>query len=181
MLRSYNEFMYEPINFNYLSEHMVNKRVEALSQYLLQFIKPKFHKYVIYAHNLNNFDVIFILKSLLLLSEIHKFKIEPIMRDNKLISLRVKYGYNSSGQYRYYVDFHDSLQILLSSLDKLSKTFLEDAPEYMKLDNRNIIEYLLSDIKRSEFRTEDLNMFMEDLLKYCKRDCLALAVIIYKF
>ena len=43
-------------------------------------------KYTFYAHNLGRFDGVFIIKSLV---KDNKYKIKPIWKDNKLISMRI--------------------------------------------------------------------------------------------
>jgi hypothetical protein len=104
-------------------------------------------------------------------------KIEPLFRDRKLISIKVRYGWRSDQRkFRYHIEFKDSMLILLSSLSKLSKTFLSDTPEIQKMDNKDIIDILLS--KDIDYMTTE---FKPKLLKYCLLDCLSLANIIFKF
>ena len=75
-------------------------------------------------------------------------KIEPLFRENKLISIRVKYGYRSDHKYYIYqVEFRDSYQILKSSLKNLSDTFLADSPNLKKIDNGEIMQALMSVVK----------------------------------
>jgi hypothetical protein len=60
-------------------------------------------------------------------------KIEPLIRDKKLIQIKVSYGWdNNKNYYRYSIIFMDSLLLLLTSLDKLSKSFLKDNHELQK-------------------------------------------------
>nr|YP_010192431.1 hypothetical protein LK379_mgp21 [Amanita sinensis]QZN08168.1 hypothetical protein [Amanita sinensis] len=112
-------------------------KIEMLSEFFLQFIDKKYHKFVLYAHNMSNFDAVFILESLMYLSEKYNIKIEPLMRENKLIKIRLTF-YNS-----FYIDFHDSYQLLNSSLDKLSKSFLKDNPEIQKMNNKNKLKFII--------------------------------------
>lgn len=91
---------------------------------------------------------------------------------------------------KYYIEFHDSLHLFLSSLDKLSKTFLADSPHLMKMENREIIESLLSKHRRDVLLRYDINetldphkvsIFIIKISEYCVRDCISLSHIIYQF
>ncbi len=93
-----------------------------MAEFFYQFIEKKDHKFILYAHNLAKFDIVFIMESLILLSDNINIKLEPIIRDNKLIKIRIYYFINNN---KYYIDFHDSYQILNSSLDNLSKNIFE--------------------------------------------------------
>ena len=126
------------------------------------------------------FDGIFILINLVKLKETMSMKIEPLFRDRKLISIKVKYGYRSSSHsYRYSIEFRDSLLILMSPLSKLIKYFVKDPNLNIYKDNsKDIINGLIGNeaknlIKKIEFRKK--------LINYCINDCKALALIIYKF
>jgi hypothetical protein len=78
-------------------------------------------------------------------------KIYPLIRNGKIISIKISFNYRADiGKYRNYIVIHDSLSIMLSSLDKLSKTFLSDYPDLMKLSNKDIIETLISEHKRKQ-------------------------------
>nr|YP_009710568.1 DNA polymerase type B [Amanita pseudoporphyria]QFZ98517.1 DNA polymerase type B [Amanita pseudoporphyria] len=117
-LRNVHDNMNSSNNFNNSYIEGLDNRISLLAEFISQFLDSKYHKYTIYAHNLSTFDIIFILKSLVLLTKRADLKLEPVMRGNKLISLKVRFG-KIGNSYRYYIEFHDSLQILLSSLDKL--------------------------------------------------------------
>jgi hypothetical protein len=60
------------------------------------------------------FDIIFLLKYLVKIG-----KVEPIIHNSKIISIKLKYGPNNE----YSIEFKDSYLTLLASLDKLTKAF----------------------------------------------------------
>jgi hypothetical protein len=118
-------------------------RIKSIKNFFIQFIQPKYHKFVLYAHNLSGFDGILILESLVYLSEDNGFRIEPLIRDNKIISIKIKFGKMKDNRYRYHITFHDSLLILLSSLEKLCKSILKDHPDVHKIKDKNLLMALL--------------------------------------
>jgi DNA polymerase type B, organellar and viral len=147
-------------------------------EFFIQFIDTKYHKFVLYAHNFSSFDGILILESLVYMCENHNLKIEPLIRDNKIISIKIRFGKTSQNRYRYYIDFHDSLLLLLSSLEKLSITFLKDHPEIQKISNKNALYYLLFEKQRLSISSL---RFISELELYCERDSLCLAYVINIF
>jgi hypothetical protein len=77
---------------------------KKLLDFLLKLFTKNFHKYRIYAHNLSSFDGIFLLRALIVISDKYNFNIEPLIRDNKIISIRCDYGFRSDTcKYRYYI------------------------------------------------------------------------------
>nr|WLF85175.1 hypothetical protein [Amanita phalloides] len=128
--------------------------MEKLQDFFAQFIKPKYNKYVLYAHNMSTFDGIFIIEALLeatIAAENPNCRIKPIIKENKIISVGIDYGWDEEiGRFRYHLDIHDSLLLLLSSLEKLSNTFLSDNPEIHKLDNKTLISGILYEDLRSK-------------------------------
>jgi DNA polymerase type B, organellar and viral len=178
----YSEF--NPLLAKEENEEITNSNLSLLSKYLTNFMSHKYHKFRIYAHNLSNFDGIFILYALYFLESYNNIKVIPTRRDNKLISIKVLFDYDGKyKRYRHYIIFHDSYSILLSPLDKLSKTFLYDSPHLMKLENKEIIETLIS--RKVRIKNIDnivkFNSFVERLENYCSMDCISLAHIIYRF
>jgi DNA polymerase type B, organellar and viral len=85
-------------------------------------LKRKYNKHKIYVHNFSQFDGIFLLKIISEVVEVSNIK--PIIRDNKIISLNLKYSN------KYYVEFRDSYLLLTSSLEKLGKTFALNKGKY---------------------------------------------------
>jgi hypothetical protein len=80
----------------------------------------KYHGYKVYIHNMAKFDIIFILKYLLKIADCH-----PIIHNDKMLSLKAKFGKNNE----YQIEFKDSYLILLASLSKLSKYFKIKSPK----------------------------------------------------
>jgi hypothetical protein len=155
------------------------EKIDELISFFTKFINSNYHKYVFYAHNLSTFDGVLIMESLVYFCENNGYRLEPIIRDNKLISLKIRFGYRpDKGKYRYYIKFHDSMLILLSSLDKLSKSFNKDNIALQKIDNKPIMELLLDENQRKKV---NILGFIRDIVYYCERDSLALAHVIKKF
>jgi len=135
-----------------MEKEMKLEKIKNLADFFFQFIDKKYQKFTLYAHNLANFDIIFILESLIYLTDNYNIKLQPIMRDNKLIKIRVYYYINNN---KYYIDFHDSYQLLNNSLDNLSKTFLKDNPELHKMNNKEILNLLLSENERIKYNNDN--------------------------
>jgi|HubBroStandDraft_3_1064219.scaffolds.fasta_scaffold04085_3 hypothetical protein len=79
------KFIDEKLNTDSLlnnEETLRLNRIKSIKHFFFQFIQPKYHKFVLYAHNLSGFDGIFILESLVYLFEDCGFKIEPLIKDN---------------------------------------------------------------------------------------------------
>jgi hypothetical protein len=176
MIAGYNYFNEKRVFIN-LSPN-IDKLME---QFLLNFFDRSLHKFVIYAHNLTSFDGVFILKHLLRLGERYDFLIQPIFRDRKLISIKCRFGKDKNGRYRYYIEFHDSLLILNSSLKKLGEAFLSDSPELMKMDNTNLMSFILHADKFYTLNKAEKNDLMNQIREYCLQDCISLAHIIHRF
>jgi len=89
----------------------------------LNFIlKRKYNKNKIYIHNFSHFDGIFLMR---VISEVVGVSnIKPIIRDNRIISVRLNF-YNN-----YYVEFRDSYLLLNSSLENLGKTLTLNKGKY---------------------------------------------------
>ena len=154
------------------------ERLRILQNFFLKFISQKYHKFTLYAHNFSTFDGILVLESLVYLCEENGFKLEPIIKENKIISIKIRFGLTSQGRYLYYVKFHDSLLILLTSLDKLAKSFLRDQPLIQKISHPQLLDCLLYENKRKAYG--ELK-FLSELKLYCERDSFCLAYIISIF
>ena len=73
--------------------------------------------YTVYAHNLSRFDIIFLFKFLGDLAINKGYKVDPIIKDDQIISITIK---NNKG---VKLVLRDSLLILKDSLEKLSNIF----------------------------------------------------------
>jgi hypothetical protein len=71
--------------------------------------------YVFYAHNLGRFDSLFIIKSSVYMKG---YVIDPIFKDNKIISMKIKNIYSKMS-----ITIMDSLNLINSSLDNILKDF----------------------------------------------------------
>jgi hypothetical protein len=179
------ENLYVKENIPVSSDSDLNKnirkiKIESLELFFLQFIDVKYHKFRLYAHNLSSYDGILIFESLFHMCEKNGFKIEPMIRDNKIISIKIRFGWMGGNQnkYRYHIEFHDSMLLLLSSLEKLGKTFLSENKDLQKLIDPNVKELLLDENVRNN---EDFSLVINKLTNYCVQDSIALAYIINKF
>jgi DNA polymerase type B, organellar and viral len=105
----------------------------------------KYNGYKIYVHNLAKFDIIFLLKYIIKLGFL-----QPVIHNDKIISLQVNYGGNKEYQVEFFKK--DSLLILTTSLAKLCKAFNVDNsksvfPHFFV--NENNLDYIgeIPDIK----------------------------------
>lgn len=86
---------------------------------LLALLRRKYNNYIIYVHNLSNFDANFFLKYLVELAYV-----KLIYKDGRIISIRVYFGkLDSNGKFPYNITFQDSYQKLPASLSKLAENF----------------------------------------------------------
>ena len=172
---------------NYYLKDFISSE-DMLKASILNLLIRKYHGYKVYLHNFSNFDGVFLLKHMANLTS----NIEIIMKDIKIISLKIKYGNN-----KYNLTFRDSFLLLPSSLKKLAKSFnVEDklnfpfkilnnveldykgqVPEYTNFENLNYIEYL-EYVKKYNNSSWVLR---EEIQKYCEQDVKTLYLIIDKF
>nr|YP_009710567.1 DNA polymerase type B [Amanita pseudoporphyria]QFZ98516.1 DNA polymerase type B [Amanita pseudoporphyria] len=155
-----------------------DEKIKIIQEHFIQYLNKKYHKYVLYAHNFSSFDGILIFESLVKMCEEYDYKLDPLIKDNKIISVKMRFGRVSGTKYRYYIEFHDSLLLLLSSLEKLSKTFLKDNPELQKMNNKALLKLLLNENYRNELSELE---FYDRITSYCERDTVSLAFIIFTF
>ena len=163
---------------------------EMLDACIKSLLLRKYRGYVIYLHNFAGFDGIFLLKRIAVLSP----NADIIMKDNKIISLKVKY-FNS----QYTITFRDSFLILPSSLQKLAISFdvpmkihfpillpnevdLKYSgafPDFKYFKKIKLLEYL--ELK-SNFEKEGAPWVLRtEVKKYCERDVETLYQVIMKF
>jgi len=174
---------------------------EMLKTAIESLLKPKYSGYVIYAHNLSNFDGIFLLKTLTELAD-DKIKITPILRDGNFINIKATFG--SRGKYN--LSFRDSYLLLPVSLRKLSEQFSEVInqtktifPYYFLNDkyNSNInlnyegkvpaIKYFDSYVDNLDY-TDYLENYKnskwslrKETIDYCLNDCVSLHEVLVNF
>ena len=154
---------------------------------LLTFFKKGMTLYV-YAHNLSNFDGVFLMNNL-----VNYGKLEPLLHNGKLISIKIKL--NIEGFEGKTIIFKDSMLLLPVSLRKLCEVFnIEAVKSYFPFKLYNIfytgvlpkLEFW-SDITpniynnlKSLFKNKMWN-FQQEAIKYCKLDCASLHEILSKF
>lgn len=151
----------------------------------------KYNNYKVYIHNLSNFDGIFLLR---ILATMKDSKLIPIIKDDRMIALTLKYGNKCK------ITFHDSMLLLPSSLDKLSKSFnienkkvvfpikiLLNNPDFNLNYTGNVpdIKYF-KDISINEYdnyinERNNIWNFKNELLNYNMIDCIALYEVLTKF
>jgi len=103
------------------SDDMLNASIRFI-------LKRNYNKHRIYLHNFSYFDGIFLMR--IISNIVNSNNIKPVIRDGRIINLRVQYG---SSNNKYYVEFRDSYLLLTSSLESLGKTF---ALNKGKLENK---------------------------------------------
>ena len=154
---------------------------------LLTFLK-KSRRLLIYAHNLSNFDGLFLLKHLINYGEV-----KPLYFNGKLISIEVKL--NVKGYEGKVLMFKDSYLLLPYSLRILCESFkIDSIKSYFPFSLTNInytgvfpkIEYWgnispsIFDNLKIEFKNK-MWSFKQEAIKYCKLDCKALHQILTIF
>jgi hypothetical protein len=165
---------------------------ESVEQMMLTCLKSllirKYDGFKIYAHNLAKFDIIFLFKYLLKLATI-----KPIIHSGKIISLTVNYGENGG----YQIEFKDSLLLLLSSLDSLSKSFKVEDKKFIfphLFVNENNLDYIgnvpafnnFMKVKEDQYNEYKSNFnnnwnLKNEAIKYCNLDCVSLYQVLFKF
>jgi hypothetical protein len=160
---------------------------EMLEHSISYLMKRKYDKYKVYLHNFSYFDGVFLLRILSNLSN----NIRPIIRDGRLIDIRMSY------LDKYHLYFIDSLLLLPSSLRKLIANFhvenksifhykfvndhtldyIGNVPEYKYFDNISLEEY---NIYYKSFENNQWSL-KDETIKYCMQDCITLYQIIDKF
>jgi DNA polymerase type B, organellar and viral len=100
------------------SEEMVKSALKFL-------MKRKYNRSIVYLHNFSYFDGIFLFGSLLKIIDNPTTNIKPLMRNGRIINLKVIYLTEKKGnkKIKYYINFRDSYLLLTASLSKLGKTF----------------------------------------------------------
>ena len=102
------------INGSYFYITDFNSSGDMIKASLTSLLRRKYNGYIVYVHNLSNFDANFILKYL---AELAPIKL--IYKDGKIISIKVFFGDKNA----YTITFIDSYQLLPSSLEKLAAVF----------------------------------------------------------
>jgi DNA polymerase type B, organellar and viral len=150
----------------------------------------KYNGYKIYVHNLAKFDVIFLLKYLVKLGIV-----QPVIHNDRIISINFNFGVDN----KYSLQFRDSYLILLSSLNKLCKSFKVETlksvfpylfvnennfnyigvvPDFKYFDNKITLEEYNE--YKSKFNDNNWNLKSE-VIEYCCKDSIGLHEVIFKF
>ena len=151
---------------------------------------------LIYAHNLSNFDGIFLLRHLIAYCQsvnCEYGKVEPLLFHGKIISIKVKIG---TGKNKKTIIFKDSYLLLPLSLRFLCKAFEVSVHKgYFPFLLNNIyysgvlpaLEFLsklspsIYESIQSEYKSKKMWNFQIESTKYCKLDCQSLYEVIVKF
>lgn len=160
---------------------------------ILSIMRRKYNGYKVYLHNFSRFDSVFLLKVFALLSH----DVTPIIREDRLIELRLKYGLDDSGEYRYQLIFRDSYLLLSHSLKELSETF--------QVNKKGIFPYRFANVKHSYLdyvgvvpsfdyfdnvsiakyetysRQYSVWSLKRETIRYCENDCRSLYQILHLF
>lgn len=168
---------------------------------LRALLRRKYNNYVVYVHNLSNFDANFFLKYLVELTHV-----KLVYKEGRIISIRAYYGEkDKKGKYPYSLTFQDSYQKLPASLKQLAINFgLETRKTifpYEFINDANLSYYgPVPDKKyypKDAFASEqDYNNYVniaayadykkkwdlrEEAIKYCMNDCNLLLQVIVEF
>lgn len=153
---------------------------DSPEQLFKQLLTKKYKNYLVYAHNLSKFDLVFIFKYLSTLKN-KGFKIKLLIRDQNIISISIiNRNKNIS------ITIRDSYLILPASLSKLSQQFkviqqklIE--PVFIGEGNSNYKMNDLSHYTKEIEKISDFNIWRNKIQKYCEVDCISLYQILIKF
>lgn len=166
-------------------------QADLINSALKSIFIRKYTGYKVYLHNFSNFDGIFIISALSDFST----NIRPVIRDGKIMDLRVKFGPNN----RYSISFRDSLLLLPNSLRKLCKDFgievQKDIFPYEFINQPGIsMNYrgpipefkFFSNITQEEYKDYCSRFnnnwdLREEIIKYCELDVITLWKVLNKF
>lgn len=177
----------------YLSDYssVDNMLITAISSLLV----TKYNGFNIYFHNFSLFDGIFLFK---VLAEIPNSNLKPILKDGKMINLKLEWKNKNK---TYYINFRDSYLILPEALRKLAFSFNVEEKGYFPFTFLNdplislTYEGYIPDYKyykESNLELDDYNKMKKsyffkkwnlknETIKYCEQDCITLYQIISKF
>jgi len=179
---------------------------EMLKASVLFILKRKYNGHRVYLHNFSYFDGIFLIK--IISDLVSSESINPVIRDNRIINLKVNFNSGNSKR-KYYIEFRDSYLLLTTSLEKLGKTFalnegklenkipfpyrfvnekdvdynyigpIPDFKYYDKIDNEQYNELIL----QSKNNNKDLTKWdlKKETIYYCEQDCKTLYYAILEF
>ena len=189
VMRSYCVSIYDGKEFNsfYLTEYSNEK--EMLRASILYLMKRRYNNFRVYLHNFSRFDSVFLLSVLTDLSD----KIQPIIRDGRLINLSFKFAN------KYTLFFRDSYLLLPDTLQKLANNFkvankglfpykfvndvnisldyIGNVPEFKFFEKVSIHNY---QIYASQFSNNNWSL-KQETINYCQLDCFVLYQILDKF
>lgn len=102
----------------YINDNNLNSN-ELVLRMINELIRPKYNNITFYCHNMSGYDIIFILKILYDFNDSNpgkEFKINPILRDSKIIKVTIS---KDNGK----ITILDSYAMLPDSLEVLGKSF----------------------------------------------------------
>jgi len=181
-----------------------SEMLKASIQYVL---KRKYNKHRVYLHNFSHFDGIFLMEEIISITGSNRVK--PVIRDGRIINLRVEFAVNQNNKNKYYVEFRDSYLLLTTSLESLGNSFslnkgkleqklpfpysfineanvdysyIGPMPEFKYYGKINESEYNQLQLK---LKSKSKNIGKWDLkketIKYCEQDCKTLYYAIKEF
>ena len=155
-----------------------------------ELLRPKYNQITFYCHNLGGYDIVFILNVLYKYNDnnnnIQKYKVSPILRDDKIIKVKI-----SKGKYSFTII--DSYCMLTNSLSKLGKSFEVDTLKsyfpykfsttenlFYKGITPNIIYYENITLEEYNKIYSSNWSFKDETIKYLKNDLNSLYEILVK-
>lgn len=175
----------------YLTDYPDLDSSQLILKCLDNMLVNKYNNYLFYVHNLANYDIVF-MYNVLLKSNLDKgfdyYILKTTMRDNTIIKLEIKIKKLSNtddNKYNYIkISFVDSLNLLNSSLDKLTKDFnietkkgtfphsfvnkqnlnyIGHKPDFCFYDNLNINDYNKIPVNNWNLKLECLDYLSADI------------------
>ena len=172
---------------------------DMLVNALSYIMRRKYHGYKVYLHNFSRFDGVFLLKVFALVSD----EVLPIIREDKIIEIRLKYGGGKNGKSNYYLVFRDSYLLLSHSLKDLGVVFNVEhkgifphrfvnnkiglnyegpVPGFSFFDGISLQEYKNYQLKYlNKIKQSYLWNLKREIISYCEQDCRTLYQILSVF
>ena len=185
----------------YLSDYPNLDSSELLLKCIDDMLVNKYNNYIFYVHNLGHYDIVFMYNILLKVNLDKGYEyyiLNTTMRDNTIIKLEIKikvYSMTKENKYRYIkISFVDSLNLLNSSLDKLTRAFNIDVKKGNfphTFVNRNTLNYIGNKPDYKFYENLNINDYnnipnnnwdlKSECLKYLHKDIIGLYEVINEF
>ena len=186
----YTKQYYKKLKTFYIDPNTLDSN-ELILKCIDAMLTPKYSGYTFYVHNLGRYDIAFLLRPLIRENRNgFKYKLEPISRDNLILSLSLS---RKIGSKTNTIKIVDSYNILSHPLKDLCKIYQSDiSKDYFPYNfmNKKTLFYIGDKPSKSLYNNIDKNSYdlitnnwnsEHETIKYLEKDLLSLYEIINKF